>query len=73
VASSHEARAFVTLNEFEVFAEDAMSIGSGQETTEVVGNPWMNLILIALAAVIILLIGVSFFAVRKWAKRKYTT
>jgi hypothetical protein len=69
VASSHEARAFVTLNEFEVFAEDAMSIGSGQETTEVVGNPWMNLILIALAAVIILLIGVSFFEVRKWAKR----
>jgi hypothetical protein len=69
VASSHEARNFLTLNGFEVFAEDEMLIGSGQEAPEVVGDPWMNWIPIVFAAVIILLIGASFFVVRKLTKR----
>jgi hypothetical protein len=69
VASSHEARSFLTLNGFEVFAEDEMFIGNGQEAPEVVGDPWMNWIPIAFTALVVLLIGTSLFLVRKWTKR----
>jgi hypothetical protein len=73
VASSLEARSFLIQNGFEVYTEDAMSIGIGQETTQVVGDPWMGWIPIALVAVAILLIGVSLFAVKKWTKRQKPT
>jgi hypothetical protein len=69
VASSHEDRTFVTFNGFEVFAEDEMLIGIGQEAPEVAGDPWMNWTPIAFIAIVVLLIGVSFFVVKRWTKR----
>ena len=69
VASPHADRAFVTLNGFEVFAEDEMFLGGEQKQPEVFVDPSTNWIPIALAAVIVLLIGTSLFLVRKWTKR----
>lgn len=69
VASSHEARSFLTLNGFKVFAEDEMLLGKRQESSEVLTAPVMNWVPIAFAGVVVLLIGVSFFAVRKRIKR----
>jgi transglutaminase-like putative cysteine protease len=69
VASSHEARSFLIQNGFEVFAEDEMFLGKGQESSEVLTIPPMNWVPIVFAAVVVLLIGVSLFAVRKRTKR----
>jgi hypothetical protein len=69
VSSSHEDRAFVTLSGFEVFAEDEMFIGSGQEAPEVFMDSWVNWAPVVFAVIIVLLIGASFFVVKKWTKR----
>lgn len=69
VASSHESRSFLTLNGFQVFAEDEMILSSGQIEPEILVDPWTNLVPIVFAVVVVLLIGASFFVIRKWARR----
>jgi len=69
VASSLESRSFLIQNGFKVFAEDEMLLGKGEESSEVLTIPPVDWIPIVFAAVIVLLIGVSFFVVRKRTKR----
>jgi hypothetical protein len=46
-----------------------MFIGNGQEAPEVFMDSWVNWAPVVFTVIVVLLIGASFFVVKKWVKR----
>jgi len=68
VASSLEARAFLSENGFNVFEEDEMILEANQRLPTVAVEPWLPLVFLVL---MVFFVSSSFVLYRRWARERY--